>query len=187
VIASPIEILRMRHPRRFNLDVLTFSLALGLVFGATACGGKTKAIPGTRVADDPVNREIIDVLEAYRVGVERQDAAGLFLMASPDYWEDGGTTTGKDDYGYKKLKDVLSGRFQKGTDIRYSMRYMSINKRCPPNSEGREGCRAYIDVLVDASFSVIDARGAEIRRDKRDQNQLVLQWNGDAWKFLSGM
>ncbi|HUH05846.1 MAG TPA: hypothetical protein VML75_27845 [Kofleriaceae bacterium] len=167
----------------------TLSLLLVLVSTTAllACGSKAKNIPGTHVGDDPVNREIIDVLEAYRVAVERKDAAGLFLMASPEYWEDGGTASGKDDYGYKQLKDVLSGRFQAGSDIRYSMRYMTIAKRCPPDSEGREGCRAYIDVLVDASFSVIDARGAEIRRDKRDQNQIVLVWNGDAWKILSGM
>lgn len=166
-----------------TLSILIVIAAAVLV----ACGSKAKQIPGTRVSDDPVNREIIDVVEAYRAAVERKDAAGLFLMASPEYWEDAGTPTGKDDYGYKQLKDVLSGRFQKGSDIRYSMRYMNILKRCPPNAEGRDGCRAYVDVLVDASFSVLDARGEEIRRDKRDQNQLVLQWNGDAWKFLSGM
>ncbi len=166
----------------------TIFLALSLALVATAaCHPQQAFIPGTRVADDPVNREIIETVENYRTAVERQDAAALYLMASPKYWEDSGTPSGKDDYGYKQLKDVLTGRFSKASDIRYSMRYVSVNRKCPPDSQGHEGCRAYVDVLVDASFSVTDARGAQTRRDMRDQNQLVLEWNGEAWKFLSGM
>lgn len=163
-----------------------FLVCVGAV-AVLGCSKQKNYIPGTRVADDSVNREIIEAVEAYRLAVERQDAAALVLMASPKYWEDAGTATGKDDYGYKELKEVLTGRFQKGRDVRYSMRYMNVMRRCPPNNEGREGCRAYVDVLIDASFSVIDARGEEVRRDKRDQNQLVLEWDGDSWKFLSGM
>ena len=34
---------------------------------------------------------------------------------------------------------------------------------------------------IDASFTVLDARGQEVRRDKRDQNQLVLEWDGEAF------
>ena len=38
-----------------------------------------------------------------------------------------------------------------------------------------------------ASFSVKDSRGQEVRQDLRDQNQMVLEWNGEDWMFLSGM
>lgn len=152
-----------------------------------ACGGKTRYITGTKVADTPANRDIIAVVEGYRMAVEKQDSDGLMLMASDKYWEDSGTVTGKDDYGYKKLRDVLTGRFQRGEDLRYSIRYMNVLRRCPPNNEGNEGCRAYVDILIDASYSVNDARGEVVRRDKRDQNQLVLEWDGEAWKFVSGM
>jgi hypothetical protein len=110
-------------------------------------------------------------------------------MASKSYWEDGGSATGKDDYGYDQLQEVLTGRFQKGEDLRYSLRYMNVLRRCPAGQEAEDntGCRAYVEVLVDASYSVKDARGETVRRDKRDQNQLVLEWDGEAWKFLSGM
>ena len=167
---------------------LVFFALLGAATLSTgACSKQKNFIPGTKVVDSGVNREIIDVVENYRLAVERQDAAALVLMASPKYWEDGGTATGKDDYGYKQLKDVLTGRFQQGRDVRYSMRYMSVSKKCPPNAEEKVNCRAYVDVLIDASFTVLDARGEEVRRDMRDQNQLVLEWDGEAWKFLSGM
>ena len=43
------------------------------------------------------------------------------------------------------------------------------------------------EVLIDASFTVVDARGQDRRTDKRDQNELVLEWDNNKWKFLSGM
>jgi hypothetical protein len=155
---------------------------------SAACGGSESTIPGTRIAESPQNRDVIDALEEYRLAVERKDTAALMLMASPKYWEDSGTMTGGDDYGYDGLRDVLTGRFQEADDIRYSMRYMSIRRRCPSSAqEGNDGCRVYVEVLIDASFTVTDARGEPKRPDKRDQNELVLSWENDRWKFLSGM
>jgi len=164
-------------------------LLLAAPLAGAGCAAHTSNIPGTSVPDTAANRDIIQVVENYRNAVERKDSAALLLMASKNYWEDGGTPTGKDDYGYDKLRDVLTGRFQKGEDVRYSIRYMSVQRRCPAGqaSDDNTGCRAYVDVLIDASFSVKDARGETVRRDKRDQNQFVLEWDGETWKFLSGM
>ena len=105
-------------------------------------------------------------------------------MASKNYWEDGGTATGKDDYGFKELAKVLKTRLKKARDIRYSLRYMKIQTRCRDTE-----CRAYVDVLIDASYTVDDTNDRPVRMDKRDQNQFVLErdGNGDTWKFLSGM
>jgi hypothetical protein len=100
------------------------------------------------------------------------------LMASKHYWDDAGTPTGTDDYGYQGLQQILIGRFKKVKDIRYSMRYMGIRRR---------GERAYVDVLIDASFTLEDARGEDMREDMRDQNQFTLEWDGRNWLFLSGM
>lgn len=163
-------------------------LAFVLVATLPACGHEVKTIPGTSVPDSQANRSIIAALEEYRLAVERQDVAALMLMASPRYWEDGGTPTGGDDYGYEGLREVLTGRFQKASDIRYSMRYMNIRQQCPDSDETTfEGCRAFVEVLIDASYSVTDARGQKKRPDKRDQNELVLEWDKDKWRFLSGM
>ena len=89
----------------------------------------------------------------------------------------------------QNLRDILTTRFQQVRDVRYSMRYMNVYRRCQPGADPstNEGCRAYVDVLIDASYSFVDARGNEKRNDKRDQNQLVLEWNGEKWLFLSGM
>jgi hypothetical protein len=49
------------------------------------------------------------------------------------------------------------------------------------------GCKASVDVLIDASFTITDVLGKPKRPDKRDQNELVLEWDGKRWLFLSGM
>lgn len=153
---------------------------------AAACAGRAGQIPGTKIEDDKANRAIIETVEKYRVAVEKADAEGIFLMASSSYREDSGTPVGNDDYGYEGLKDVLVGRFQMARDIRYAMKYVSIKRTC--TGEPSPGCRAHVEVLVDASFTIVDARGQDRRTDKRDQNELVLEWDeSGAWKFVSGM
>jgi hypothetical protein len=153
---------------------------------AAACAARTGQIANTKITDDKTNRGIIEAVEKYRIAVEKADAEGIFLMASPSYREDSGTPVGSDDYGYEGLKDVLVGRFQMARDIRYAMKYVSIKRTCP--GELSPGCRAHVEVLVDASFTIVDARGQDRRTDKRDQNELVLEWDDSgAWKFVSGM
>lgn len=149
-----------------------------LAFTAVACGGGSATIRGTDVDDTDENRSLISSVEKYRVAVERQDAPALVLMASRDYWEDGGTPTGADDYGYAGLKSVLAGRFQTTEEIRYSIRYLRIR---------HSGDTAYVEVHVHASWTLEDAQGELIRKDKKSQEQFVLRWEGENWKFLSGM
>ena len=145
-----------------------------------ACGGSQRTIPGTEVPASEENRQILSTIEAYRQAVEQKDAAALVMMAHPEYREDGGTTAGTDDYGYDELRQVLAGRFQKAQDIRYSLRYLKVQ---------RQGDLAFVDALVSASYTIRDAKGELVRQDKRDQNQFVLIWDeqSEGWKFLSGM
>ncbi len=157
------------------------------VVGALGCAGRASNISGTKIADDNINRSIIETIENYRVSVEKADAESLFLLASPSYREDSGTPVGSDDYGYDGLKDVLVGRFLMARDIRYAMKYVSIRRTCTDAAEAEVGCRAFVEVMIDASFTVVDARGKDRRTDKRDQNELVLEFVDNKWKFVSGM
>ena len=156
---------------------------------AVGCAGRVSSVPGTKIENNKVNKAIIETVEKYRIAVEKADAESLFLMASPSYLEDSGTPVGADDYGYEGLKDVLVGRFLMARDIRYAMKYVSVRRTCPKaDGEPEPGCRAHVEVLVDASFTIVDARGQDRRTDKRDQNELVLEWDqSGTWKFLSGM
>lgn len=167
---------------------LVLLLSLAVLWG---CASKAQTIPGTKIPETKSNRAILDAVEQYRLAIERKDTSALLLMASKRYWEDGGTPTGGDDYGYEGLREVLSTRFKNVEDIRYSLRYMNIARRCQGDGdpESNQGCRAYVDVLIDASFSMVNAQGQAIRPDMRDQNQFILEWDpqSERWVFLAGM
>ena len=157
--------------------VFLLAAAVGLALGA--CARQGSYITGTKIPRTSENEQLIKMLERYRQAVERKDAATLLTMASKEhYYEDGGTPTGTDDYGFEGLRDVLATRFQLAQNIRYSMRYIKIHRR---------GERAFVEVFIDASFSVKGPRGEIRREDVRDQNQLVLIRENDRWKFVAGM
>jgi hypothetical protein len=162
-------------PRSVLVLAFPAALAAGLAGG---CAASVDNIPGTKVSRSQENQQLVDRIEDYRMAVERKDAPALVLMASKRYWDDAGTPSGTDDFGYQGLQQILAGRFQKVKAVRYSMRYMRVE---------RHGDRAMVDVLVDASFTLEDARGEENRHDMRDQNQFILEWDGRHWLFLSGM
>jgi hypothetical protein len=162
-----------------------FLVLLALVVAA-ACGGRHGSyVVGTKVPYSDANKSVLDTCEQYRLAVERGDADALMLMAHKQYWEDSGTPSGSDDYGYEGLRNVLLTRLLKATDIRYSMRYVAVHQECP--NDLHQGCHAAVDVLIDASYTIANAYGKATRPDKRDQNQLQLIFDGKRWLFTSGM
>lgn len=163
------------------------SLLVVVALALAGCGAQKQTyVAGTKVPYSAPNKSVLERCEEYRLAVERGDADALMLMAHPQYWEDSGTPSGSDDYGYEGLRNVLLTRLLKASDIRYSMRYVAVHQQCPAN-DLKPGCRASVDVLIDASYTVTNAYGKPSRPDKRDQNQLVLEWDGRRWLFLSGM
>ena len=155
---------------------MTRALVVSALAAMAACGAQTQTIPGTQVPDTPENHALIERVEEYRVAMERQDARALVLMASENYREQAQGLG--DDYGYDQLLEILRTRLSQVEDIRYALRYMNVE---------REGDVALVDVLIDASYTIEDARGVRIRRDMQDQNRMILEWDGENWMFLSGM
>ena len=156
-----------------------------LLLAFTACAAEVKYVPGTKVPYSPNNDSVLKACEEYRLAVERADVDALMLMADKQYWEDSGTPSGSDDYGYDGLRNVLMTRLPKASEIRYSVRYMNVRQSCP--GDLHPDCYASVDILIDASFTITNAFGKATRPDKRDQNQLVLKWDGHRWLFMSGM
>ena len=85
---------------------------------AIGCGSNGDYIGGSKIPRTSENEGIIKRLEEYRLAVEQRDAGKLLAMASKEYFEDSGTPTGADDYGYDRLREVLTGRFQEARSIR---------------------------------------------------------------------
>ncbi len=159
-------------------------LLIAAIISFGACAHQVTYVAGTRVPYSDMNKSVLDACEEYRLAVERGDADALMLMAHKQYWEDSGTPSGSDDYGIEGLRSVLLTRLQKASDIRYSIRYVAVHQQC---TQLKPGCRASVDILIDASFTISNPLGRPIRPDKRDQNQLVVEWDGHRWLFLSGM
>ena len=160
-------------------------LSVLLALFVIACGHGGSYVTGSKIPYSRANESVLKACEEYRMAVERGDADALMLMAHKQYWEDSGTPSGGDDYGYDGLRNVLTTRLAKASDIRYSVRYMAVHQGC--DDDFKAGCKAAVDVLIDASFTVTSAMGQPKRPDKRDQNQLLLEWDGKRWLFLSGM
>ncbi len=149
---------------------------VGLLMLGGGCA-TVNTIPGTKVADTKVNREILDVCERYRHALEDRDAASLLALAHPDYYEDSGTPNANDDYGYDGLKDVLQKRMAALKTVRYNIEYRKIEV---------SGKRAQVDLRYDASFQLATEMGDRWERKLNDK-RIELENDGKRWLIIAGM
>jgi hypothetical protein len=153
------------------------SWLLALALAAASGCASINLIPGTKVPESKINRELIEVCEKYRHALEDRDAATLLSMASPRYYEDSGTPKGDDDYGYEGLKIVLATRLTALRSVRYNIEYRAVEVK---------GNRARIDIRYDASFQIATEMGDRWERKQNDK-RLELQNENGRWLFLAGM
>ena len=149
-------------------------LALALWTGGCAT---VSLIPGTKVPDNKVNREILDVCERYRHALEDRDATTLLALAHPHYYEDSGTPNANDDYGFDGLKEVLQKRMAALKTVRYNIEYRKIEIT---------GRRANVDIRYDASFQLATEMGDRWERKLNDK-RLELENDGKRWLIIAGM
>jgi hypothetical protein len=156
------------------LPVVVLS-ALSALAGACA---HTRVLPGTQVADTQDNRAILAVIEQYRMRLLEKNIEGLLNLASRAYFEDAGTPTAEDDYGYEGLKYVLTNRLARLKSLRYDIQYRNVRVRAG---------RAEVEVFLSGAFEVIAESGDRYRRVS-DYHMFELErGEKDHWKFLSGM
>jgi hypothetical protein len=134
-------------------------------------------IPGTKISDIPVHREVVNRIEEYRVALEKRDSGKLLTMASPQYYEDAGTPAASDDYGYPGLKRVLEQRLGALRWLRYLIRFRDAKV---------EGDRASVDIRYDISFQLMTELGERWER-RQSEKRLELIKEQNRWQFLSGM
>ena len=134
-------------------------------------------IPGTKVADTKLNRELIELCERYRRALEDRDAATLLTLAHPNYYEDSGTPKADDDYGYEGLKEVLNKRLSALRSLRYNIEYRRIEI---------DAGRAHVEIRYDASFQIATEMGDRWERKQNDK-RLELEHDGKRWLIIAGM
>jgi hypothetical protein len=98
-------------------------------------------------------------------------------MASPAYFEDSGTPTAEDDYGYEGLKQVLRVRLDRLQTVRYGIQYRRVHVA---------GRRAEVEIYIDASFQMAAEPIPHWKR-KTEYHKLTLENDGKRWLFTSGM
>lgn len=155
-----------------------FALVFAFGFGLAASGCATLLrIPGTTVVDNPANREIIKLCERYRQAMEERDSGTLLALAHPAYFEDSGTPSGDDDYGYEGLKQVLGDRLRKVRSLRYNVEYRSVEIT---------GTRAQVQIRFDASYQIATEMGDRWER-KQNEKRIEFERDGNRWLIVAGM
>ncbi len=189
----------MRRPNAVRTLLPTLALL--------SLGCATGRIPNTDIPDTRENRELIALCERYRHAVETRDTRALLALASPRYFEDGGTPAGDDDYGYDGLQRLLSVWADEVRGVRYEMRYRRVTL------DGEHANRAHVDYTFTGSYTlrrppvdtgVNQPAGPSLRIDPvRDataspedaevwfrrvaDNRLELERVGDEWRIIAGM
>lgn len=145
--------------------------------GAAGAGCAARFIPNTTVEDNATNREIIEFCETYRHALEQRDIGALLAMASPRYYENGGTPEGDDDYDVGGLREMLGRTLPRVEAVRYEFRYRRIIF---------EEERVLVDYTYSGSYQVDSTVGPRWFRRVAD-NRLELERAGGQFRILSGM
>lgn len=188
--------------RRLLFPGLLLSLGLGCA---------SSRIPNTDVPDTSENRDVIAFCERYRRAVESRDARALLAMASPRYFEDGGTPDGSDDYGLDGLQRLLTAWADEVNEVRYEIRYRRVSVSDSDTRRmnveftytGSYTLRRPAGVEDDAPRNAAQAaahlaidpvRGSERAQQGEDvwyrrvaDNRLELEREGDTIRIVSGM
>ncbi|MCK5688922.1 nuclear transport factor 2 family protein [Myxococcota bacterium] len=96
--------------------ILFALLALSIFPFLSLSGCAHQTIAGTSIIDTEENRQIVDSLKAYRDALQKLDADAIIALVSPKYFEDSGTPSPKDDYGYAEFRDQILPRSMAAAD-----------------------------------------------------------------------
>jgi hypothetical protein len=142
-------------------------------------GCSANLIPNTEVEDTPENKEVIDFCEQYRIALESRDAAKIMALVAGDYYEDGGSPPGEDDYDREGLEQRLRTRFTRVDSVRYDIRYRRVVYFVD---------RVEVYYSFYGRYQIAGNSGGEPQWfSKVGDNRLVLLRTPDGYKILSGL
>lgn len=142
-----------------------------------ACG--PKYIEGTKVEDSDENRMIADLVERYRVAVEKRDFDGLKEMLSRSYFANAGTTADSDDdYGYDYVESRVIPNLR--DDVK------SVQYRIMLKSIGFQGERAFAEYEFWYKFFYVDG-GKDRWVSKNNFNRLEFIQEDGVWRIIGGL
>ncbi|MBM4372837.1 MAG: nuclear transport factor 2 family protein [Deltaproteobacteria bacterium] len=142
-----------------------------------ACG--PHYVEGTKIEDNPTNRSILAVVEAYRLAVEQKDVDVLAQLVSEQYFEGAGTTgTAEDDYGLKAvLTRVLPMLQENIKEVFYTITVERIELM---------GQSANVHLEYEIKFHYVEG-DLDGWSTKKDKHRLDLVWEDESWKISGGL
>jgi len=136
-------------------------------------------IDNTKIEDNPTNRSIMALVEAYRIGVEQKNVDILAQIVSTQYFENSGTTgRSSDDYGLKTvLVKVLPMLQENIKEVFYKIDVKRIDLM---------GQTANVILEYELKFHYIEG-DLDGWSTKKDRHRLDLVWEDEAWKIAGGL
>lgn len=145
-----------------------------MLLAGLACATPLK---GHQVDDNKLNREVAAVIDAYVGAMEARDADRVLSLVSNDYFEDGGNSDTKDDYGRKELAAKLKQRFEKTAELIMKVQLFEV---IADDKVTRARMR------FDVRYRLDLASGSRWERHN-DVNEIVLKREDSTLKIKSGL
>ncbi len=144
---------------------------------SVACG--PSYVKGTDILDTPENREILDLVESYRLAIEGRDATMLAQVVSRSYFENASTTAATDDdYGYEQLlKEVLPVLRDNIKKVVYKIKIEKVQAK---------GKQASVFMTFELTCQYVEG-GVEGWSTAKDRNRIDLVVEDGRWKISSGL
>jgi hypothetical protein len=135
-------------------------------------------IPGTNVEDSHDNREVLAVLSELQKALQERNTEAMLGLISTRYFEDMGTPTQEDDYGYDQLRrDILP----KSMGVTKEM-YLSFDV----HDIVVDGDLAHADLRY-SSRARIDLPAGTLWDSHREFNRVELAREAGSWRIISGL
>lgn len=154
----------------------------GLLLAVTlvvAVGCAPRKIPGTELDDTDDTRAILDVMEKYRVALEKRDAQSIISLADESFKDDGGSANPDDDYNYHDLYTKLPETLKRLGDIRleFSVRKIEL-------SEDTSSARA---TFTYTQSYLMPGLQAKKQSDTEIKQMILKKVDKGTWKIVSGV
>ncbi len=150
-----------------------------LVVALLAVGCTPKKIPGTDLDDTDDTRAILDVMEKYRIALEKRDAQAIVGLADESFKDDGGSANPDDDYNYQDLYTKLPETLKKLGDIR-----LEFNVRKIELSEDTSSARA---TFTYTQSYLMPGLQAKKQSDTEIKQMILKKVDKNVWKIVSGV
>jgi hypothetical protein len=157
---------------------MTIRLALlALAVVAATAGCSPKRIPGTQLESTADSRAVYDVVQAYRQGLEKRDAAAVLALVAPTYFDTAGTSDPSDDLDRAGLEAALAQDMARaeGVRVEFTVRKIEI-----------AGDEAEAELFYESYYRVQTPGGQVPRRDS-DISRMKLRKLGGQWRIVAGL